>query len=66
MEQERLRQDFAEFARSVQSLRTTSAETTRLANEILVLTRIGLQAIQFAPARIVGRAGRRRLKMTGS
>ena len=66
MEQERLRQDYAEFARSVRCLQATSAETSRLSNEILILTRIGMEAIQFARARVVGRAGRRRLRMTGT
>ena len=62
MEQERtLRADLVEFARSVEMLRATWAETTRLADEVLALTRIGMQAIELA--RIVGRAGRPRLKL---
>jgi hypothetical protein len=66
MEQQPFRQDFAEFARSVEGLQATWAETTRLADEVLSLTRVGMRAIQLAQARIVGHAGRRRLKLTES
>ena len=53
-----------EFARSVEQLRATWAETSRLTNEVLRLTTAGFREIHLANARILGRAGRRRLRMT--
>jgi len=65
MEQEpRHRPDLMEFARSVEQLRATWAETSRLTNEVLRLTTAGFREIHLANARILGRAGRRRLRMT--